>query len=60
MKTNIKRIWNILKTKKCERTIRERAILSDWLDKWVGTAIRIIVFPVMLIVRLYKWTYYRD
>lgn len=57
MKTRVKHIWKILRAKKSERTIREQAELADFLYKWVGSLIRIIIFPVMLIVKLYKWTY---
>lgn len=57
MKTNIKHIWRILRMKKSERTIREQVQLNDWICKWVGLPIRILIFPVMLIVKLYKWTY---
>ena len=59
MKTTIKDIWRIIKTKKSERTLRERLILSDWLYK-LAAPIRIIIFPLALIVRLYKWTYNND
>lgn len=57
MKTTNKNIWKIIKTKKDERTMMEQARLDDWLYKWIGTPIRIIIFPIMLIVKLYKWTY---
>jgi hypothetical protein len=57
MKTNIKVIRKILKTKKCERTFIQRATLDDWLYKWVGTPLRVICFPVKFIIKLYKWTY---
>ena len=57
MKTNVKRIWKILRTKKGERTVREKAELNDFIYNWLGKPIRVIMFPVMLIVKLYKWTY---
>ena len=57
MKTSVKHIWKILRTKKSERTIREQAELNDFFYNWIGLPIRIIIFPVMLIVKLYKWTY---
>lgn len=57
MKTTDKNIWKIINTKKDERTMLEQAKLDDWLYKWIGTPIRIIIFPAMLIVKLYKWTY---
>ena len=56
MKATFKDIWRIIKKKKSDRTIREKMILSDWIYK-ICTPIRIIIFPVVLIVRLYKWTY---
>ena len=56
MKTNIKDIRKILKTKKCERTILEQVTLDDWL--WdIAAPLRIIIFPVKFIIKLYKWTY---
>lgn len=57
MKITIKRIWNITRKKKDERTIREQAELNDWFYKWVLTPIRIVIFPIMLLVKLYKWVY---
>ena len=57
MKTGNKNIWKIIRTKKDERSILEQAILDDWLWKWFVTPIRIIIFPIMLLVKLYKWTY---
>jgi hypothetical protein len=53
-------IWEIIKKKKVNRTILEQAVLDDWVYKWFGTPIRIIIFPVMLLVKLYKRAYNYD
>lgn len=53
----LKRIWKIITTKKNDRNPYEQAELEDWLFAWFGTPIRVIIFPVMLLVKLYKWTY---
>lgn len=57
MKKAEKSIWEIIKTKKKDRTIIEQLNLDHWLYTWIGTPLRILAFPIMLIVKLYKWTY---
>lgn len=52
-----KEIWGILKKKKSERTKWETIVLEDWRDQGFCAPIRIIIFPIALIVKLYKWTY---
>ena len=56
-KFNNKDIWRIIKTKKSERTSLEKILLWDWKYKWIFWINRIIGFPFMLIIKLYKWTY---
>lgn len=53
----LKRIWKIITTKKKDRNPYEQAELDDWLFVWIGTPIRVVLFPIMLLVKLYKWTY---
>ena len=55
--TKTKRILEIMRKKKCDRNIMEQCMLKDWIYNVFGTPIRIIVFPVALLVKLYKWTY---
>lgn len=57
MDKTIKNIWRIIKTKKSERTVVDKLILSEWIYTWLGAPIRVIIFPIMLVVKLYKWTY---
>lgn len=61
MKTvTIKEAWKIATKKKSERTVMERVKLADWIDKWICPPIRVVIFPIMLIVRLYRWTYWEE
>lgn len=53
----IKNIWRIIRTRKSERTLVDQLTLNDWVYTWVGAPIRVILFPIMLVVKLYKWTY---
>lgn len=57
MKKTNSSIWRIMITKKRNRTVWEQLELTDWINKWIGTPIRIIVFPIALVVKLYRWTY---
>lgn len=45
--------------KRKDMTLYERAVRADKIYKW-GLPVRIIIFPVMLIIKLYKWTYNED
>lgn len=52
-----KLLWGAIRTKKSERTAIQHAIIDDlkwWVLVFPST---IIFFPVMLLRRLYKWTY---
>lgn len=61
MKTiTIKDAIKISMKKKRERTLLEQARLSDWVDKRIFPPIRVLIFPFMLIYRLYIWTYWED
>ena len=57
MKFNDETAWKIIKTKKCERTEIEKIYLYQWKYKWVYMPFRIIMFPINLVIKLYKWTY---
>jgi hypothetical protein len=50
----------IIMKKKKERTLIEHARLADWVDNRIFPPIRVIIFPVVALVRLYEWTYYGD
>ena len=39
--------------KACERK-------QNWLNTFVYTPIRIVIFPIVLLVRLYQWVYHYD
>lgn len=57
MNTDIKTIWRIIRKKKSERSIREDLVLHGWLFDTLVTPFRIILFPIILLVKAYKWTY---
>lgn len=50
----------IIAKKKRDRTLIERAELADWVDNRIFPPIRVIILPVVALVRLYEWTYYGD
>lgn len=50
----------IARKKKGERTIMEQAKYMDWITVRICPPIRVILFPFMLIYRLYMWTYWED
>lgn len=45
--------------KRKDMSLYERAVRAEKIYKW-GLPIRIIIFPVMFIIKLYKWTYNED
>lgn len=53
----IKNIWRIIRTRKSERTLMDQLTLDDWVYECAAAPIRVIIFPIMLVVKLYKWTY---
>lgn len=58
MKYDIKYIRELfIKKRRGELKPIEECELIDWLDMVIGTPIRILIFPVMFVVKLYKWTY---
>lgn len=62
MKYNISRMRELYAKKRIDKlTIVETCELNDLqyriVDIFIGIPLRILAFPVMLIVRLYKWTY---
>lgn len=62
MTHKMKRMRELLTKKRSGKlTIIETCELSDLryriFDAFVGIPFRILVFPIMLLVRLYKWTY---
>lgn len=42
-----------------EMSFYEKAVLMDIIHKW-SLPIRILVFPIALMVKLYKWVYSED
>lgn len=57
MTKKAKQILGIIKTKKSDRTFIQQAILDDWVWKWFGIPIGIIMYPVTLLYQLREWAY---
>lgn len=58
MKGNVRYIRRLIaKKRRGELKPIEELELIEWFDMVFGTPIRVLLFPVMLIVKLYKWTY---
>lgn len=58
MKYNMKYIRGLFaKKRRGELKPIEECELIDWIHTVIGAPLRVLAFPVMLIVKLYKWTY---
>lgn len=42
-----------------DMSLYERAVFMDILHKWL-LPVRIIIFPIMFIIKVYKWTYDKE